>query len=324
MTFPTKARLALAAVVLLFLLLFSSVYVAHETQQCFITQFGRPIGEPVTTPGLHFKLPFIHKAHFFSRQFLEWDGNPEEITTKDKKFIQIDSYARWRIDDPLKFFQDVTDERGAQTRLDTSLEGATRRVIADNNLVEIVRSLQREASGEIEETAAEIQLLEPFEYGRLNISQEIIKAARPSLEKAGIDLLDFRFKRIMYGPKVQEEIFNRMTAERRRIADKFRSEGEGQAQKINGERERELKTIQSDAYRQAQEIQGQADAEAIKIYADSYNRDAAARAFYEFLKTMETYEASFSEKDSLILSTDTDLYRFFKASSDIDSAAAAE
>jgi membrane protease subunit HflC len=290
------------------------LYIVKETDQCFITQFGRPIGKSVTTPGIHFKMPFIQKTHFFSRQFLEWDGNPEEVTTKDKKFISIDTYARWRILDPLLFFQQVTDEDGAQTRLDDFLDGATRSEVAANNLVEIIRSHKRDLEGVSAEISKEMLALQPFTNGRGNISNAILKAAEPSLKELGIELLDIKFKRIMYGPKVQSEIFNRMIAERQRIADEFRSEGQGEAQQIDGERERELKTIQSEAYRKAQEIKGAADAAAINIYAGAYNKDSESQEFYKFLKTMETYETSFTERDSLILSTDTELYRFLGGS----------
>ena len=304
-----KYKLAIPAA-LVAIVLYSMAFIVNETDQCFITQFGKPVGQPIAEPGIHFKIPFLQKAHFFSRQFLEWDGNPEEVTTKDKKFVAIDTYARWRIADPLLFYQQVTDELGAQTRLDDILDGATRRVVAAHDMVEIVRSEKRDKEGVSEEETTEIQTLEPFEVGRNLMGEEIVEAAKPRLAEVGIELLDMRFKRIMYGPNVQQEIFKRMIAERQRIADKFRSEGQGEAQRIDGERERELKTIQSAGYRQAQEIEGAADAEAIAIYATAYNQSAEAQEFYRFLKTMETYETSFTDKDSLILSTDNELYEY--------------
>ena len=304
-----KYKLAIPAA-LVAIVLYSMAFIVNETDQCFITQFGKPVGQPISEPGIHFKIPFLQKAHFFSRQFLEWDGNPEEVTTKDKKFVAIDTYARWRIADPLLFYQQVTDELGAQTRLDDILDGATRRVVAAHDMVEIVRSEKRDKEGVSEEEMTEIQTLEPFEVGRNLMGEEIVEAAKPRLAEVGIELLDMRFKRIMYGPNVQQEIFKRMIAERQRIADKFRSEGQGEAQRIDGERERELKTIQSAGYRQAQEIEGAADAEAIAIYATAYNQSAEAQEFYRFLKTMETYETSFTDKDSLILSTDNELYEY--------------
>ena len=295
------------------ILLFSSAFVVNETEQVIITQFGKPVGKPIVEAGIHFKLPFIQIANFFDKRFLAWDGDPNQIPTKDKRFIWVDSYARWRIQDPLLFFQRVRDERGAKTRLDDILDGLTRNAIANHNLVEVIRSTNRklEASEELEEIQdSEINL--KIELGREKITRMIIEAAAPRLEVLGIELLDIRFKRINYVVEVQKKIYERMISERKRIADKFRSEGQGEAAKILGDKERDLKKIQSDAYRQAQEIKGKADAEATTIYAQAYNQSAESRAFYQFLKTMDTYKTTLSEKDWLVLTTKGDFFKFLQ------------
>lgn len=303
----------IAVVAIMFIVLVSSAFVVSERDQCFITQFGRPVGDRITEPGIHFKIPFIQKAHFFDRRFLEWDGHPNQLPTKDKRYISIDTYARWKIVDPLVFFQKVTDERGAQTRLDDILDGATRNAVANHDLVDIVRSKKREDQGiPVTEEGEQIRPLQQFQGGRHAITRVILQNARPQLAEWGIELLDIQFKRLNYESDVQQKIFERMISERKRIADKYRSEGEGEAAKIAGEREKELKTIQSQAYRKVQEIQGEADAEATRIYAGAYNQSPAARDFYGFLKTLETYDKSLSDKDWLLLSTDGEFYRYLK------------
>jgi len=306
------STLAIGIVVLLGLIvLLSSAFVVNETEQAIITQFGKPVGDPVITPGVHFKVPIIQKVHFFEKRFLEWDGSPNQIPTKDKRFIWVDAYARWRIHDPLLYFQRVRDERGARTRLDDILDGQTRNVIANNNLVEVIRSTNRqfEASldvGDFQDTEANV----PITLGRDKMTRLIIEAAAPRLKVLGIELLDLRFKRINYVEEVQKKIYERMITERKRIADQFRSEGQGEAAKIIGDRERDLKKIESEAYRTAQEIRGKADAEATAIYAAAYNQNTESRAFYRFLKTMESYRNTLSEKDWLILSTKGDFFKF--------------
>jgi len=306
------STLAIGIVVLLGLIvLLSSGFVVNETEQAIITQFGKPVGDPVITPGVHFKVPIIQKVHFFEKRFLEWDGSPNQIPTKDKRFIWVDAYARWRIHDPLLYFQRVRDERGARTRLDDILDGQTRNVIANNNLVEVIRSTNRqfEASldvGDFQDTEANV----PITLGRDKMTRLIIEAAAPRLKVLGIELLDLRFKRINYVEEVQKKIYERMITERKRIADQFRSEGQGEAAKIIGDRERDLKKIESEAYRTAQEIRGKADAEATAIYAAAYNQNTESRAFYRFLKTMESYRNTLSEKDWLILSTKGDFFKF--------------
>ena len=303
-------------IILGLMILFSATFIVNETEQAIITQFGKPVGDPIVEPGFHFKIPTIQKVHFFDRRFLAWDGDPNQIPTKDKRFIWVDSYARWRIIDPLLFFQRVRDERGAQSRLDDILDGETRNAIANNDLVEIIRSTNRElevseAFEALEETKeSEINLR--IKLGREKLTRLIIEAASPRLRVLGIELLDLRFKRINYVEEVQKKIYERMITERKRIADKFRSEGQGEAAKIIGDKERDLKKIQSEAYRTAQEIKGKADAEATAIYARAYNQSNESRAFYQFLKTMESYKNTLSEKDWLVLSTKGDFFKFLQ------------
>ncbi|MBL7050402.1 MAG: protease modulator HflC [Nitrospira sp.] len=289
----------------------SAAFLVKETEQVIITQFGKPVGQPIVEPGIHFKIPVVQHANFFDRRFLEWDGDPNQIPTKDKRFIWVDTYARWRITDPLLFFQRVRDERGAQSRLDDILDGETRNAIARHELVELIRSTNREAVVSQELTGSEVaEQLAIVKKGRVNITREIIDAAAPRTVELGIELMDLRLKRINYVDEVQAKIFERMITERKRIADKFRSEGQGEASKILGDKERELKKIESGAYRTAQEIMGKADAEATTIYASAYNQSERSREFYKFIKTMETYKTTMSEKDWLVLSTKGDFFKY--------------
>ena len=297
--------ITIAGIALVVATLFSALYVVDETQQVIITQFGEPVGQPVTTPGMHFKIPFTQDANYFDKRFLEWDGSPNQIPTKDKRFIWVDSYARWRISDPLLFFQRLRDERGAQSRLDDILDGETRNAIARNNLVEVVRATNRDPASipaETEETA----VLEQIQLGRHAITREILATTSPRVKEFGIELMDFQFKRINYVMQVQNDVFQRMIAERKRVAERYRSEGAGEAARISGERERELQRIQSEAYRTAQETRGKADAQATRIYADANNRDPS---FYAFTKSMETYESAIDAKTILILTTNGELLK---------------
>jgi len=287
----------------------SSTYTVNETEQVVITQFGNPIGDPITNPGLHFKVPFIQNLHFFDKRFLEWDGVANQVPTKDKRYIWVDTYARWRIIDALKFFQRLKDEDSAQTRLDDIIDGETRSSVARHDLVEVVRSTNRATEDILFDSEEEAAILEEIEKGRGGIIQEILERASGRVGDLGIELIDVRFKRINYVEEVQKDVFARMIAERKRIAERFRSEGEGEAARIRGERERDLKRIQSEAYREAQEVRGKADGEATKIYAEAYNRDAS---FYAFTKSLETYEATADSKTTFILTTDSDLLRFLK------------
>lgn len=310
-----KAKPVIIAVIILLavMVVVSSAYIVRETEQVIITQFGKPVGDPIVTPGIHFKVPLIQQANFFDRRFLEWDGSPNQIPTKDKRFIWVDTYARWRIKDPLLFFQRVRDERGAQSRLDDILDGETRNAVAKHIILELVRSTNREHLRSEELVAGEVsEGLAKIKFGRETITRSIIEAAAPRTLELGIELLDIRLKRINYVEEVQRKIFERMITERRRIADKFRSEGQGEASKILGDKERELKKIQSGAYKTAQEIIGKADAEATTIYARAYNQSQESREFYRFIKTMETYKTTLSEKDWLILSTKGDFFKYLQ------------
>jgi membrane protease subunit HflC len=303
-------KLLISIIIIVFLLtVFSAVYQVGETEQVIITQFGEPVGNPVFEPGLHVKMPFIQKANYFDKRFLEWDGEATQMPTKDKRYIWVDSYGRWRISDPLKFYQRLTDERGAQSRLDDILDGETRTAIARVDLVEVVRSSNRKAEDILISSDEETGILTKIETGRRAITDEILERASQRASDLGIELLDYRMKRINYVDEVQKDVFDRMIAERRRIAERFLSEGEGESARIRGERERDLKKIQSEAYRSAQEVRGKADASATQIYADAYGRDAG---FYAFTKSLETYERTLDQNSTLILSTDSEIMRFLK------------
>ena len=304
-----KHMIQIAVLVGALTLVGGSVYTVNEVEQVIITQFGDPVGDPITRPGLHFKVPFIQTTNFFDKRFLEWDGDPNQIPTRDRRFIWVDTYARWRITDPLLFFQRLQNERGAQTRLDDILDGETRNAIARHDLIEVVRTSNRDpAEVEIGDDA-EATILEPIEMGRQDIVDEILQAASARTADLGIELLDLRLKRINYVEEVQRDVFLRMIAERQRIAEEFRSEGQGESARIGGERERDLAQIQSEAYRTAQEVRGEADAEATGIYAEAYNRDAD---FYAFTKSLETYELTMDPSTFFILGTDSELLRFLQ------------
>lgn len=303
-------RLAVIAIVAIFLLvvLSSSLYTVKETEQIVITQFGKPVGKPIMTPGLKMKMPFVQKVYAFEKRFLEWDGDPNQIPTKDKRFIWVDSYARWRITDPLLFFQRLFDERGAQSRLADILDGETRNTIAKHELIDLVRSTNRPFV--IAEDVAELsqpEAAERVEHGREKLTEEVLQNARRRTVDLGIEILDFRIKQINYVDEVRQEVYARMISERKRIAERYRSEGAGEAARIAGEKDRELRVIESEAYRAAQEIRGKADAEAADIYAAAYNRDPE---FYRFLKSMGTLEESLDTETMLLLSTDSELLRY--------------
>jgi len=305
-----KRLVAISILVVATLAAWGSVYVIGEAEQVVVTQFGRPVGEPVTEPGLHLKLPLIQRVHAFDKRFLEWDGEANQLPTRDKRFIWVDTYARWRISDPLKFFQRLENERGAQTRLDDILDGETRDAIANRDLVEVVRSSNREPEVDESQSEDELVSLEPIEFGRDLIRQEILDRSQEGTADLGIEILDVRLKRINYVAEVQANVFERMIAERERIAARFRSEGEGEALRIQGEKERDLKRIESEAYREAEEIRGRADAQATEVYAGAYDRSAVTRSFYELRKSLETLEGTVDQDTELVLSSDGDLYRF--------------
>jgi membrane protease subunit HflC len=303
--------IAAVVAVLALAVLSSAFYTVKETEQVVITQFGKPVGKPVTTPGLKMKTPFVQTAHAFEKRFMEWDGDPNQIPTKDKRFIWVDSYARWRITDPLLFFQRLQNEGGAQSRLDDILDGETRNTIAKHELIDVVRSTNRPFV--VAEDVAELsqpEAAERVEFGRDKLTNEVLQNARRRTGDLGIEILDFRIKQINYVDEVRQEVYARMISERKRIAERYRSEGAGEAARIAGEKERELRIIESEAYRQAQEIRGKADAAASDIYAAAYNRDAD---FYRFLKSMGTLEESFDADTLLLLSTDSELLKYLNA-----------
>lgn len=307
-----KIIIYVIAIVAALIIITESAYIVKETDQVVITQFGRPTGEAITSAGLHFKTPFIQKTNFFEKRFMAWDGDPNQIPTKDKKFIFVDTYARWQIVDPLKFFIRLTNERGAISRLADILDGETRDYIASHELEEAVRTTNRtpQESGVIGELIGDT--LMSIEIGREKIQQMILKTANNQTKDLGIQILDFKIKRINYVPDVRKQVYNRMISERIRIADKFRSEGMGEASKINGEKERDLQTIQSEAFRTAEEIMGKADAKAAEIYAAAYNKTSSSRELYAFMKSMETFERTFDDQTQIILSTKSDLFKYLK------------
>lgn len=288
-------------------------YTVNEFEQVIITQFGKPVGQPIEEAGLHFKVPFVQTVHRIDKRILEWDGRANEMPTRDKLYIIVDTFGRWRVKDPLKFFITMRDERSALSRLDDILGSEVRNALAKHDLIEIVRT-DKARKPMIDESLAEaavINPLPPIRLGRASIEREIVKEAAPKLEQFGIELLDIRFMRINYNQRVTTKIYERMISERQKIAARFRSEGEGEAAKILGNKERELRKIESEAYKEVQKIQGEADAKAAAIYAAAYNATPEAASFYQFMRTMESYPAVLSGS-TLILSTDSELLRFLK------------
>ena len=295
----------------------SAIYTVSEVEQMIITQFGKPVGEPVTTAGLKVKLPFIQAVNPIAKHVLEWDGNPTDMPTKDKLYISVDLFARWRITDPLQYFLRLRDERSAQSRLDDILGSETRNAVAKHELIEIIRTTKdRQPLRDTLLTDAERELdmgtLVPIQKGRKLVEEQIFKAAAEKVQVFGIELLDIRFKRINYNESVRPKIYDRMISERRQIAERFLSEGNGEAARIRGNRVRYLNKIQSEAYREVEEIRGVADAKATEIYAQAYNQSPEAVAFYEFTRTMQSYKSIISENTTLVLSTDSELFKFLK------------
>lgn len=307
----------LAAAGLVVLLLFlGSLYRLDETEQGIITQFGRPVGSAVTNAGLHLKLPFIQEVHRLEKRVLRWDGRPTEMPTKDKTYILVDAFGRWRVRDAQPYFLRLRDERSAQSRLDDILGSEIRNAIAKHELIEMIRTTKdREAAlddllrGGRDSGAGQLY---PIRKGRALVEQEIFANAAPKVAVFGIELLDVRFKRINYNPSVALRIYERMISERQQIAERFRSEGAGEAAKILGQKQKDLQAIESEAYRKIQEIRGAADARATEIYARAYNQSEAATRFYAFLKTLETYRTALSNDTTLILTTDSELFRLLK------------
>ncbi len=305
-----KTLLIAVGALFVLLLVSGSFYTVSETEQVLVTEFGKPIEGVVSAPGLHMKTPFIQDVHRFDKRWLEFDGDPNEIPTKDKKYIWVDTYARWRIADPLRFFQAVGDERGGQSRLDDIVDGETRNAVASFDLLEVVRSSNRpfQVTEELEGIGA-AEAMAKVETGRNGIAAIILEKAAKITPQFGIELVDVRFKRLNYVDSVQEKVFERMISERKRIAERSRSEGQGRAAEISGQKERDVLGISSAGYKSAQELKGEADAKAAAIYAKAYGRDPE---LYQFLKSMETLQIGVDEKTWLILSTDSDLFRYLK------------
>ncbi len=305
------------AIVFALVLVFSgAAFVVPETEQVILTQFGKPVGGVISHAGLHFKVPFIQDVNRIEKRVLEWDGPSAEMPTKDKLYLVVDTFGRWRISDPLQYFLRLRDERSAQSRLDDILGSETRNTVARHELVELVRTTKdRKAALDdtiVNASGTAAAGLPPIQFGRVTLEKEIGDQARKKLEEFGIELLDVRFKRINYNPAVSAKIFDRMTSERRQIAERFRSEGAGEAAKIMGSKERDLKEIESVAYRTVQGVQGKADAEATAIYAQAYNSTPEAREFYAFTRTLETYRTVFTQGTTVVLTTEGSFLRFFK------------
>ncbi len=299
-------------VFVLAVVIYNGAYIVDETEQVVITQFGRIIGDPKTSPGLKFKIPFIQKANYFNKNLLDWDGDPGQIPTLDKTFIWVDAFARWKIVDPILFFQTVNNRFNAIGKLNDIIDPSVRNAITSHSLIEAVRKTNRELDlGDIgeEDVEAQQRRFYAITIGREGLTERILEQAKPKLAEFGIELVDVKIKRINYVEQVRESVYNRMIAERKQIAEKFRSEGKGEARKILGEKERDLKRITSEAYRTAQEIKGQADAEATRLYADAYGVDPE---FYSFNKTLEIYNETLGENSSLVMSTDSEFFKYLK------------
>ena len=304
---------AIAAVALA-VLVFGCAYTVDETEQVVITQFGRPVGG-VAGPGLHFKIPFVQQANRFEKRILEWDGAPSEMTTRDKLYVVVDTFARWRIVDPLVYFQSLRDERSALSRIDDIIGSETRNVVARHDLIELVRSdksRRPEQDATLADASATVGTLPPIQFGRKELEREILAAAIPKMGIWGIELLDVRVKRVNYKEGVIEKIYDRMISERMQIAERFRSEGAGEAAKIEGRREKDLQRIQSDAYRKVQEIKGEADARASEVYSRAYASSQAAADFYTFVQTLDTYRITLGGDSTVIFTTDSDFFRLLK------------
>ncbi len=310
----TQYIILIIIVALGFMGLAASAFVVDETQQVVVTQFNKVVGDPITEPGLNFRIPFIQRPNYFLKNIQEWDGEPGQIPTLDKTYIWLDTFARWRIFDPVAFFETVTDRNRALSRLDDIINPAVRNAVTSHHLIETVRNSNREMTTLDQVVIVDENIMdEPSEHiiqtGREKLSREILKASQPKLEKFGIELIDVKIKRVNYVQKVRESVYGRMVAERNQMAEKIRSEGRGEAFRIAGDKEKDLKLIQSDAYRSAQEIKGKADAEATTIYAEAYNMDPE---YYSFTKALEVYRTSLGAKSKAVLSTDSEFLRYLK------------
>lgn len=308
------SRAVIVVLALAVIVTFSSVYTTSETEQAILVQFGKPVPGVISEPGLHVKTPFIQTVHRFDKRWLEFDGAANEIPTKDKKYIFVDTYARWRISDPLRFYQAVRDERGGQSRLDDIVDGETRNAVASFNLIEIVRSSNR--AFQVTEDLAGIGAAESMatvEMGRAKIQAIVLEKAAKITPEFGIELVDVRFQRINYVETVQQKVFDRMISERKRIAERSRSEGQGRAAEIRGQKERDVLAASSQGYKSAQELKGEADAKATAIYARAYGRDPE---LYQFVKSLETLASSLETGTTAVLSTDSELLRYLKGTAE--------
>lgn len=305
------------ALVLMVVSINSALYTVNEVEQVIITQFGKPVGEPVIDAGIKLKFPFIQEVNSIEKRVLEWEGTPSDMPTKDKLYISVSLFARWQVTDPLQYFLRLGDERSAQSRLDDIFGSETRNAVAKHELIEIIRTSKdrqplRDSLLTDAEKAQDIGSLVPINKGRLLVEQDIFNSAAEKVKVFGIELLDIRFKRINYNESVRPKIYERMISERLQIAERFLSEGKGEAARISGNRERDLNKIQSEAYRKVEEIRGLADAKATKIYADAYNQNVQAVAFYAFTRSLQTYELATSENTTLLLSTDSELFQYLQ------------
>lgn len=316
-----KSILILIAAFVAFVVIYSSTFTVQQSEQVFITEFGKPIGKAINSDpdhneaGLHFKMPFIQDVNRIEKRILEWDGPATEMTTRDKLYVTIDNFARWRIADPQMYFTKLRDERSALSRLDDIIGSETLSVVASHDLIEVIRSDKNRKPARDEKLAeanSNLGLLPPIQFGRSTLDQQILAAAQPIVRNWGIELLDVRFKRINYKAGVIDKIYARMASERNQIADRFRSEGAGEAAKIIGRKERDLLSLQSEAYRKEQEIKGKADAQATGIYALAYNSSPSAADFYQFVKTLDTYQKTLNKDTTMIFTSNSDLFRLFK------------
>lgn len=308
----TRALVLTAIGIIVVVLGVSSIYTLDENEQAVVTRFGQPRGKAITEPGLHFKAPFADTINRFDKRWLDWRGDPNQIPTKDKKYIWVDTFGRWRIIDPLRFFQRLRDERNAKSRLDDIIDGETRNAIASYNLIEAVRSSNRPFEDDEYASGSERGgRQEQVSLGRDKLTRQIRERAADIVKEFGVELVDVQIRRINYVDEVQVKVFDRMISERRRIAERSRSEGMGRAAEIRGERERQLKEIRSEAYRKAQEITGQGDAEATKIYADAFGKDPE---FFQFLRTLEAYPQAVDGSTAMFLGTDSEFYRYLRSS----------
>jgi membrane protease subunit HflC len=306
-----KRTIGIILVVLAGIVLLQSIYVVEETEQTLKLQFGKAVGKTITEPGLNFKLPFIQTVKYFPKNLLEWDGEKGQVPTKDKTYIWVDVFARWRISDALRFYQNLNNETNAQSKLDDIIDPAVRNLVTSHMLIEAVRNTNR--SMDLSESGVDERtdvITKELELGRSAMCDAILRQAQPKLADFGVELVDVRFKRINYVDEVLKNVYERMIAERRQIAEKYRSEGRGESQRIEGEREKELKKIRSEAYRKAQEIKGEADAGAAAIYARAYGKEPE---FYSFVKTLDIYRQSIDTSSTAVFSTESDFLKYLKS-----------